>query len=83
LINQPLINKKMTLEKTHELIAIPANPGSVNSGCGYNRNTCRMVSAQVMRKLGQQTVDVLIREHGLEKQWQLKPGTKFESAFKS
>ena len=73
----------MTLEKTHELIAIPVNPGRVNSGSGYNRNTCRMLSGQVMRKLGQQTVDVLIRGHDLEKQWQLKPGTRFESAFKS
>ena len=73
----------MTLEKTHELIAIPVNAGSVNSGSGYNRNTCRMLSGRFMRNPSQQTVDVLIREHDLEKQWQLKPGTRFESAFKS
>ncbi len=68
----------MTLEKAHELIAMHAGLGS-----GYNRNACRMVLGEVMRDFGQETVDQLIREYGLEKQWQIKPGTKFESAFKS
>ena len=50
---------------------------------GYNRNAAKMVLAEVMRDHGQQAVDALIREYDLEKQWAIKPGTKFESAFKS
>ncbi|HEB82740.1 MAG TPA: hypothetical protein ENJ11_07750 [Gammaproteobacteria bacterium] len=68
----------MTLEKARELIAMHASLGS-----GYNRNACRMVLGEVMRDFGQQTVDELIREFKLEEQWEIKPGTKFESAFKS
>lgn len=68
----------MTLEKARELIAMHASLGS-----GYNRNACRMVLGEVMRDFGQQTVDELIREFRLEEQWEIKPGTKFESAFKS
>ena len=68
----------MTLEKAHELVAMHASLGS-----GYNRNACRMVLGEVMRDFGQNTVDLLIREYGLEQQWEIKPGTKFESAFKS
>ena len=68
----------MTLAKARELIAMHASLGS-----GYNRNACRMVLGEVMRDFGQQTVDELIREFKLEEQWEIKPGTKFESAFKS
>jgi len=68
----------MTLEKAHELIAMHSSLGS-----GYNRNAARMVLGEVMRDFGQETVDALIREYDLEKQWQIKPGTKFASAFKS
>jgi hypothetical protein len=68
----------MTLEKARELIAMHASLGS-----GYNRNAARMVLGEVMRDHGQQAVDALIRDYGLEKQWEIKPGTKFESAFKS
>ncbi len=32
---------------------------------------------------GQEAADSLIREYGLDKQWTIKSGTKFESAFKS
>ena len=68
----------MTLDKANELIAMHASLGS-----GYNRNACRMVLGEVMRDFGQDTVDLLIRQYELEKQWEIKPGTKFESAFKS
>jgi hypothetical protein len=68
----------MTLEKARELIAMHSSLGS-----GYNRNAARMVLGEVMRDHGQQAVDALIREFGLEQQWEIKPGTKFESAFKS
>lgn len=68
----------MTLEKAHELVAMHSGLGS-----GYNRNACRMVLGEVMRDHGQDIVDSLIREYNLEKQWEIKPGTKFTSAFKS
>lgn len=68
----------MTLAKARELIEMHSSLGS-----GYNRNACRMVLGEVMRDFGQDTVDQLIREYGLEEQWDIKPGTKFESAFKS
>ena len=68
----------MTLEKAHELIAMHAGLGS-----GYNRNAARMVLGEVMRDFGQATVDALIREYVLEKQWEIKPCTIFVSAFKS
>jgi hypothetical protein len=68
----------MTLDKARELISMHSGLGS-----GYNRNAARMVLGEVMRDHGQQAVDALIREYDLEKQWQIKPGTVFESAFKS
>ncbi len=68
----------MTLEKAHKLIAMHADPGS-----GYKRNAAKMVVAEDMRDFAQETVDALIREYDLKKQWEIKPGTKFESAFKS
>ena len=45
--------------------------------------TITMVSGYVMRGFSQETVDALIREYDLEKQWKIKPDTEFESAFKS
>ncbi len=67
----------MTLDKAHELIAM-----HVGLGSGYNRNTARLVLGEVMRDHGQQAVDQLIRDYGLEQKWGIKPGTHFESAFK-
>jgi hypothetical protein len=67
----------MTLDKAKELIAM-----HVGLGSGYNRNAARMVLGEVMRDHGQQAVDQLIRDHGLEQKWGIKPGTHFESAFK-
>ena len=54
----------------------------VELGSGYNRNAARMVLGEVMRDHGQDTVDQLIRDYGLEQKWAIKPGTHFESAFK-
>ena len=68
----------MTLDKARELITM-----HVGLGSGYNRNAARMVLGEVMRDLGQATVDQLIREYGLEEKWEIKPVTHFESAFKS
>lgn len=68
----------MTLDKARELISMHAGFGS-----GYNRHAAQMVLGEVMRDHGQLAVDALIREFNLESQWQIKPGTVFESAFKS
>jgi len=40
------------------------------------------VLGEVIRDLGQEVVDQLIRETGLKQKWQIKPGTHIESAFK-
>jgi hypothetical protein len=40
------------------------------------------VLGEVMRDYGQDAVDQLIRDYGLEQKWGIKPGTHFESAFK-
>ena len=68
----------MTLEKAHGPIAMHPDLGS-----GYNRNIVRMTLGTVMRGHGQQAVDHLIREYELEAKREIKPGIKFESAFKS
>ncbi len=68
----------MTLEKAHELIAM-----HVSLGSGYNQNAAKLVLGEVMRDHGQAAVDALIRDYGLEELWNIKPGTMFESAFKS
>jgi len=67
----------MTLEKTHELMSM-----HVELGSGYKRNAARMVPGEVIRDHGQDTVDQLIRDYGLEQKCGIKPGTYFESAFK-
>ncbi len=67
----------MTLEKARELVAM-----HVQLGSGYNRNAVRMVLGEVMRDHGQQAVDQLIIDYGLEQKWGIQPGTHFESAFK-
>jgi hypothetical protein len=68
----------VTLEKAHELIAM-----HVSLGSGYNQNAAKLVLGEVMRDHGQVAVDALIREYDLESLWDIKPGTKFASAFKS
>ncbi len=68
----------MTLDKARELISMHSSLGS-----GYNRNAARMVLGEIMRDHGQEAVDALIREFNLETQWEIKPGTKFVSAFKN
>jgi len=68
----------MILEKARLQTAMHADPGS-----GYNRNTAMPVPGEVMPGHGQQAVDVLIREHGLEQQWDIKPVAQLESAFTS
>ena len=62
----------MTLEKARELLAT-----HVRMGSGYNRNAARLVLAEVQREHGQEAVDRLIRELGLEEAFGFRPGTRF------
>ncbi len=62
----------MTMEKARELLAVQAELGG-----GYNRNSARLILAEVRRVHGQQAVDGLIRAFNLEKIFGFKPGTVF------
>ena len=62
----------MTLDKARELLAIQAQFGS-----GYNRNSARLILAEVQKIHGQAAVDQLIRELDLEAAFGLAPGTDF------
>lgn len=62
----------MTLDKARELLAIQAQFGS-----GYNRNSARLILAEVQRGHGQDAVDRLIRELDLERVFGLAPDTDF------
>lgn len=64
----------MTLDKARELVAVQAGLGG-----GYNRNSARLILAEVQREHGQQAVDRLIREFDLERIFGFKPGTVFKS----
>ena len=63
----------MTLDKARELIKIQADLGG-----GYNRNSARLILAEVQREHGQASVDALIREFGLETKFGFMPGTVFK-----
>ena len=63
----------MRLEKARELLKI-----QVGLGSGYNRNSARLILAEVQREHGQGAVDQLIRELDLERVFDLKPGTVFK-----
>jgi hypothetical protein len=67
----------MTLDKARELLST-----HVSLGSGYNRNAARLVLGEIQRDHGQQAVDSLIREFGLEALWGIKPGTEFVSQYK-
>jgi hypothetical protein len=59
----------MTLERARELIAI-----QVDMGGGYNRNSVRVLLAEVEREHGQKSIDQLIREFHLDTQFGLQIG---------
>ncbi|HFD80548.1 MAG TPA: hypothetical protein ENK05_09195 [Gammaproteobacteria bacterium] len=64
----------MTLEKAREMIGVQASMGS-----GYNRNSARLILAEVQREHGQQAVDRLIHEFDLENLFGFKPGAAFKA----
>ena len=59
----------MTLEKARELLQVQLSLGS-----GYNRNSAKLILAEVQREHGQAAVDDLIRGLDLETAFGFKPG---------
>ncbi|HID44423.1 MAG TPA: hypothetical protein EYP34_01540 [Chromatiaceae bacterium] len=62
----------MTLDRARELIQ-----EQLQFRSGYNRNSVRMILAEVQKLHGQGAVDQLIRELDLEQRFDLKPGSDF------
>ena len=65
----------MTPERARELI-----PPRLQFGGGYNRNAARLILAGVQHHSGQEAVDGLIVEPGLDEAFGLEPGTRFSGA---
>jgi hypothetical protein len=59
----------MNLEKARELLQV-----QISLGSGYNRNSAKLILAEVQREHGQAAVDRLIRELELEAAFGFKPG---------
>ena len=64
----------MTLDKARELLA-----PQVAIGGGYNRNSAKLILAEVQREHGQVAVDQLIREFNLEQLFGFKTGEKLRA----
>jgi hypothetical protein len=65
----------VTLDKARELLRT-----QVSFGGGYNRHGTRLILAEVAREHGQQAVDALIRELGIDQVFGIAPGTRFDRA---
>lgn len=63
----------MTLTKARELIAVQASLGG-----GYNKNSAKLILAEVEREHGQAAVDQLIREFDLARIFGLEPGQSLQ-----
>ena len=63
----------MTLDKARQLIEV-----QVKMAGGYNRNSARLILAEVEREHGREAVDQLIREFDLEAVFGFKPGSSFQ-----
>ena len=59
----------MTLEKARELLQV-----QISLGSGYNRNSAKLILAEIQREHGQAAVDRLIRELELEATFGFRPG---------
>ena len=58
----------MTLDKAKELLAV-----QVGFNSGYNRNSAKLILAEVEREHSQQAANPLIKEFSLDQQFGLKP----------
>ena len=64
----------MTLDRARELISI-----QVDMGGGYNRNSVRVLLAEVNREHGKAGVDQLIREFALDEKFGLQTGQAIQT----
>lgn len=64
----------MTIDKARELLAT-----QVKFGGYYNRNSARMILADVQREHGIQAADDLIAEFGLKELFDIEPGVKIKT----
>ena len=63
----------MTLERARQLLKVQADFGGF-----YNANSSKLILSEVMKEHGQQAVDELIVELGLDRIFGFRPGTRFE-----
>ncbi len=66
----------MTLERAKQLLQIQAGFGGP-----YNANSAKLILSEVMKEHGQQAVDGLIAELGLDGIFSFRPGTRFEGGL--
>lgn len=66
----------MTLERARQLLAVQADFGGF-----YNANSAKLILSEVQKEHGQDAVDRLIRELGLDRIFGFKPGTRFEGGL--
>jgi hypothetical protein len=66
----------MTLDKARELLRVQADFGGF-----YNGNSAKLILSEVNREHGQQAVDQLIRELGLDQVFGFEPGTRFDGGL--
>jgi len=63
----------MTIDRARELLDV-----QISMGGGYNRNGAKLILLEVQKEHGQEAVNKLIRDMGLEQSFGFKPG---ESLF--
>jgi len=61
----------MTLDKAREMLKT-----QISLGSGYNRNSAKLILAEVQREHGMLAADKLIVELALDKHFGFKPGEK-------
>lgn len=66
----------MTLDKARELLKVQADFGGF-----YNANAAKLILSEVATNHGQQAVDQLIDELGLESVFGFEPGTRFDGGL--
>ena len=64
----------MTLDRARHFLSV-----QVSFGGGYNANSAKLVLSEMQKDYGQEVVDQLIREFGLEQVFGFVPGTRFEN----
>jgi hypothetical protein len=66
----------MTLDRARQLLKVQADFGGF-----YNANSAKLILSEVQKEHGQQAVDSLIRELGLDEIFGFVPGSRFEGGL--